>query len=152
MKKLLLVLLGTTVFSLNSLAQWKVDKIDNGFDTPYYIAYTQDGQNAYLKLENYKGIAFYMGGIYVCDESVTVDISFMVNGEYQKYYLTGNVSENRKTLFMVDDLNSDPEFLADFKAASSIRIRVNDTTCDTEIYEFKMTGSTAAFNTVTNQK
>jgi hypothetical protein len=152
MKKLLLVLLGTTVFSLNSLAQWKVDKIDNGFDTPYYIAYTQDGQNAYLKLENYKGIAFYMGGIYVCDESVIVDISFMVNGEYQKYYLTGNVSENRKTLFMVDDLNSDPEFLADFKAASSIRIRVNDKTCDTEIYEFKMTGSTAAFNTVTNQK
>jgi hypothetical protein len=53
---------------------------------------------------------------------------------------------------MVDDLNSDPEFLADFKAASSIRIRVNDKTCDTEIYEFKMTGSTAAFNTVTNQK
>jgi hypothetical protein len=151
MKKLLLVLLGTTVFSLNSLAQWKVDKIDNGFDTPYYIAYTQDGQNAYLKLENYKGIAFYMGGIYVCDESVIVDISFMVNGEYQKYYLTGNVSENRKTLFMVDDLNSDPKFLADFKAASSIRIRVNDTTCDTEIYEFKMTGSTAAFNRVTNQ-
>jgi hypothetical protein len=151
MKKLLLVLLGTTVFSLNSLAQWKVDKIDNGFDTPYYIAYTQDGQNAYLKLENYKGIAFYMGGIYVCDESVVVDISFMVNGEYQKYYLTGNVSENRKTLFMVDDLNSDAEFLADFKAASSVRIRVNDKTCDTEIYEFKMTGSTAAFNRVTNQ-
>jgi hypothetical protein len=151
MKKLLLVLLGTTVFSLNLLAQWKVDRIDNGFDTPYYIAYTQDGQNAYLKLENYKGIAFYMGGVYVCDESVVVDISFMVNGEYQKYYLTGTVSDNRKTLFMVDDLNSDAEFLADFKAASSVRIRVNDKTCDTEIYEFKMTGSTAAFNRVTNQ-
>ncbi len=150
MKKLLLVLLGTTVFSLNSLAQWKVDRIDNGFDTPYYIAYTQDGQNAYLKLENYKGIAFYMGGVYVCDESVVVDISFMVNGEYQKYYLTGTVSDNRKTLFMVDDLNSDAEFLADFKASSSIRIRVNDTTCDTEIYEFKMTGSTAAYNAISN--
>jgi hypothetical protein len=52
----------------------------------------------------------------------------------------------------VDDLNTDLEFLADFKAASSVRIRVNDTTCDTEIYEFKMTGSTAAFNTVSNQK
>ena len=53
---------------------------------------------------------------------------------------------------MVDDLNTDPEFLADFKAASAVRIRVNDTTCDTEIYEFKMTGSTAAFNTVSNQR
>jgi len=151
MKKLLLALVTVTLFTTTSFSQWVSKKIDNGFDTPYYIAYTQDGQNAYLKLENYKGIAFYMGGIYVCDESVIVDISFMVNGEYQKYYLTGNVSENRKTLFMVDDLNSDAEFLADFKAASSVRIRVNDKTCDTEIYEFKMTGSTAAFNRVTNQ-
>jgi len=152
MKKLLLALVTVTLFTTTSFSQWVSKKIDNGFDTPYYIAYTQDGQNAYLKLENYKGIAFYMGGVYVCDESVGVDISFLVNEEYQKYYITGNVSDNRKTLFMVNDLNSDPKFLADFKAATSIRIRVNDTTCDTEIYEFKMTGSTAAFNTVTNQK
>jgi hypothetical protein len=152
MKKLLFVLAATTLFTFNSFSQWVSKKIDNGFDTPYYIAYTQDGQNEFLKLENYKGIAFYMGGVYICDESVTVDISFLVNGEYQKYYVTGNVSDNHKTLFLVDDLNSDPKFLADFKAATSIRIRVNDTTCDTEIYEFKMTGSTAAFNTVTNQK
>ena len=152
MKKLLLALVTVTLFTTTSFSQWISKKIDNGFDTPYYIAYTQDGQDAFLKLENYKGIAFYMGGIYVCDESVTVDISFLVNGEYQRYYLTGTVSDNRKTLFMVDDLNSDAEFLADFKAATTIRIRVNDTTCDTEIYEFKMTGSTAAFNTVTNQK
>jgi hypothetical protein len=152
MKKLLLALVTVTLFTTTSFSQWVSKKIDNGFDTPYYIAYTQDGQDAYLKLENYKGIAFYMGGVYVCDESVGVDISFLVNEEYQKYYITGNVSDNRKTLFMVNDLNSDPEFLADFKTATSIRIRINDTTCDTEIYEFKMTGSTAAFNTVTNQK
>jgi len=152
MKKLLLALVTVTLFTTISFSQWVSKKIDNGFDTPYYIAYTQDGQDAFLKLENYKGIAFYMGGVYVCDESVGVDISFLVNEEYQKYYITGNVSDNRKTLFMVNDLNSDPQFLADFKAATSIRIRINDTTCDTEIYEFKMTGSTAAFNTVTNQK
>ena len=113
---------------------------------------SQDGQDAYLKLENYKGIAFYISGVYICDESVSVDISFLVNGEYQKYYATASVSDNRTTVFLVDDLNSDPEFLADFKASSSIRIRINDTICDTEIYEFKMAGSTAAFNTVSNQK
>lgn len=152
MKKLLLVLAGTTLFTLNSFSQWISKKIDNGFDTPYYIAYTQDGQNAYLKLENYNGIAFYMGGVYVCDESVKVDISFLVSGEYKKYTNTCGVSDNHKIVFIVDDINSNPDFLADFKAASSVRIRVNDTTCDTEIYEFKMTGSTAAFNTVTNQK
>ena len=149
MKKLL-VLVSVSLFSFNALSQWVVKKIDNGFDTPYKIAYTEDGQSAFLKLENYKGIAFYIGGVYVCDESVTVDISFLVNGEYQKYTTTGNASENHKTLFMVDDLNSDLEFLADFKAASSVRIRVNDTTCDTEIYEFKMTGSTAAYDAISN--
>jgi hypothetical protein len=149
MKKLL-VLVSVSLFSFNALSQWVVTKIDNGFDTPYKIAYTEDGQSAFLKLENYKGIAFYIGGVYVCDESVTVDISFLVNGEYQKYTTTGNASENHKTLFMVDDLNSDAEFLADFKAASSVRIRINDTTCDSEIYEFKMTGSTAAYNAISN--
>ena len=152
MKSLLLVLVTVTLFTTTSFSQWISKKIDNGFDTPFYIAYTQDGQDAYLKLENYKGIAFYISGVYICDESVSVDISFLVNGEYQKYYATASVSDNRTTVFLVDDLNSDPEFLADFKASSSIRIRINDTTCDTEIYEFKMAGSTAAFNTVSNQK
>ena len=152
MKKLLLALATVTLFTTTSFSQWVSKKIDNGFDNPYYIAYTQDGQDAFLKLENYKGIAFYISGVYVCDESVGVDISFLVNGEYQKYYTTANVSDNRKTVFLVDDLNSDPEFLSDFKAASAVRIRINDTTCDTEIYEFKMTGSTSAFNTVSNQK
>jgi hypothetical protein len=152
MKKLLLALATVTLFTTTSFSQWVSKKIDNGFDNPYYIAYTQDGQDAFLKLENYKGIAFYISGVYVCDESVGVDISFLVNGEYQKYYTTANVSDNHKTVFMVDDLNSDSEFLSDFKAASVVRIRINDTTCDTEIYEFKMTGSTSAFNTVSNQK
>jgi len=150
MKKLL-VLISVSLFSFSALSQWLVKKIDNGFDAPYKIAYTEDGQTEFLKLENYNGIAFYMGGVYVCDESVTVDISFLVNGEYQKYTTTGNVSENHKTVFMVDDLNSDVEFLADFKAASSVRIRINDTTCDSEIYEFKMTGSTAAYNAISNR-
>ena len=104
MKKLL-VLVSVSLFSFSALSQWVVTKIDNGFDTPYKIAYTEDGQSEFLKLENYKGIAFYIGGVYVCDESVTVDISFLVNGEYQKYTTVGKVSENHKTLFMVDDLN-----------------------------------------------
>lgn len=149
MKKLL-VLVSVSLFSFSALSQWVVKKIDNGFDTPYKIAYTEDGQNAFLKLENYKGIAFYIGGVYVCDESPTVDISFLVKGEYQKYTTTGNISENHKTVFMVDDINSDTKFLADFKSASSVRIRINDTTCDSEIYEFKMTGSTAAYDYISN--
>jgi hypothetical protein len=149
MKKLL-VLVSVSLFSFSALSQWLVKKVDNGFDAPYKIAYTEDGQTEFLKLENYNGIAFYMGGVYVCDESVTVDIAFLVNGEYKKYFVAGKASENHKTLFMIDDLNSDANLLADFKAASSVRIRINDTTCDSEIYEFKMTGSTAAYNAINN--
>lgn len=151
MKKLLLGLVCTTMFTVNSFSQWKTDKIDNGFDAPYTIAFTEDGQTAYLKLENYNGIAFYIGGIYTCDELVIVDISFLVNGVYEKYYKTATVSDNHKIVFMVDDVSADAEFLADFKAASSVRIRINDTTCDTEIYNFKMSGSTAAYNAVLKQ-
>ena len=92
MKKLLLALVTVILFATTSFSQWVSKKIDNGFDTPYYIAYTQDGQNAYLKLENYNGIAFYMGGVYICEDAVNVDISFLVNGEYQKYYTKRNVS------------------------------------------------------------
>lgn len=149
MKKLL-VLVSVSLFSFNALSQWVFKKIDNGFDTPYKIAYTEDGQSEFLKLQNYKGIIFYIGGVYICDESVTVDISFLVNEEYKKYSVTGVTSENRKTLFMVDDLNSNPNLLADFKAASSVKIRINDTTCGTEIYEFKMAGSTAAYDYISN--
>ena len=150
MKKLLVLGL-IILFTANSFAQWKVQNVDNGFDKPYKIAYTEDGQAEYLKLENYKGIAFYIGGVYVCDESVTVDISFLVNGTYKKYFTTGDVSDNHKIVFIVDDINTDVNFLADFKAASSVKIRIHDTTCDTEIYEFKMTGSTAAYNAVSIQ-
>ena len=38
--------------------------------------------------------------------------------------------------------------LSNFKSATSVKIRINDTTCDSETYEFKMSGSTAAYNFV----
>jgi hypothetical protein len=35
--------------------------------------------------------------------------------------------------------------VADFKAASSVRIRINESYCTSEIYKFDMTGSKAAY-------
>jgi len=151
MKKLLLSVTSILLFSATSFSQWLVQKVDNGFDPVYKTAYTEDGQNAYLKLENYKGIAFYISGVFVCEESVSVDVSFTVNGEYKKYSAVAAVSDNRKTVFICNDLTANTELLEDFKNASSVKIRINDTVCDTEIYEFKMTGSTAAFNAVLNK-
>jgi uncharacterized GH25 family protein len=150
MKKLLLSVTSILLFSATSFSQWIVQKVDNGFDTPYKIAFTHDDQSAYLKLENYKGIAFYISGVYVCEESVSVDVSFTVNGDYKKYSAVASVSDNRKTVFISNDITANPELLEDFKNASSVKIRINDTVCDTEIYEFKMNGSTAAFYAVSN--
>lgn len=152
MKSLLLVLVSTTLFNTYSFSQWVSKKIDNGFDKPHYTAYTNDDQDAYLKLESYKGVAFYISGLFICVEKVNVDILFSVNDINKRYTLTCNVSSNHETVFLVDDISSDADILADFKAASTIKIRINDTTCETEVHEFKMTGSTAAFNAVLNQK
>lgn len=149
MKTILILCL---LFSFNINAQWVSKKIDNGFDSPYIIAYTNDNQHEFLKLENYNGtVLFYISNTYICDDVVKVDISFLVNGEYQKYISTCKTSTNNETVFIVEDMNSNLEFLANFKAATSIKIRIHDTLCDTEIYEFSMSGSTAALNAVIKQ-
>jgi hypothetical protein len=146
--KTLLMIIGLAL-SYTASAQWVSKKIDNGFDAPYKIAYTDVAKDQWLKLENYNNeISFYIGGVYICDGIVSVDMSFLVDGVYQKYTIeecyTSNDSE---TVFFVDNLTTH-EILSSFKSASSVKIRINDTTCDSETYEFKMSGSTAAYNFV----
>ena len=83
--KTLLMTIGLAL-SYTASAQWVTKKVDNGFDTPYKIAYTNVAKNQWLKLENYNNeISFYIGGVYICDDIVNVDMSFLVNGVYQKY-------------------------------------------------------------------
>jgi hypothetical protein len=36
--------------------------------------------------------------------------------------------------------------LADFKAASAVKIRINESYCTTETYKFNMSGSKAAYD------
>ena len=147
MKKLLMSV--GVMLCLNANAQWISKKIDNGFDAPYKIAYTDAAKNQWLKLENYNNeISFYIGGVYICDEGVSVDMSFLVNGVYQKYNLIDcYVSDDNETVFFVDNLTTH-EMLSSFKSASSVKVRINDTTCNSETYEFKMSGSTSAYNYV----
>jgi len=147
MKTLLLVI--GLALSYTASAQWVSKTINNGFDAPYKIAYTDVAQNQWLKLENYNNeISFYIGGVYICDDNVSVDMSFLVNGTYEKYNLLDcYTSEDNTTVFFIDNLAAH-EILTSFKSASSIKIRINDTTCDSEIYEFKMSGSTSAYNYV----
>ena len=55
MKKLVFSIGLALSLSSSAFGQWVVKKIDNGFDTPTKIAYTEDGQRPFLKLERYEG-------------------------------------------------------------------------------------------------
>ena len=148
--KTLLLTVGLAL-SYTASAQWKYEKIDNGFDDSYKIAYTETNNDGWLKLENDEGqIFFYISGGYTCSESLTVDLSFMVNGVYKKYTYSATTSESKKSVYFIDNLLTE-DCLADFKSCTTLKVRVNDTACTTETYEFKMSGSTAALNFMVNK-
>ena len=136
---------------LNANAQWTNKTINNGFDDPYRICYTATNNLGYLKLENVDGqIYFYLTGKYCCDESPVVNLSFIVNGVTVKYFCTANVSDDKETVWILEDfLNS--TVVESFKNCSSLNIRVNDTVCNEEIYSFNMSGSTSALNFILNK-
>lgn len=144
MKKLILSV--ATMLTVNSvIAQWTNKNVDNGFDDPYKICYTKENNNAVLKLENVGGeIAFYIAGTYFCSDEVVVDISFMVNGKWQKYVTNATKNDQSNVLFLIDDL-SNSEALKDFLNCSIVKLRVNEEYCDTQYFQFNMSASTSAY-------
>ena len=133
-----------------SLAQWTNKAINNAFDDPYHICYTKESNNSVLKLENVDGdVALYLQGSYFCSDVTEVDISFMVNGVWKKYTTTATKSSDSRVLFLIDDMtNSDA--LIDFLNATLVKLRVNEEYCETEYYQFNMSGSTAAYKFIKN--
>jgi len=141
MKKLLLLFV---LCSSIAHSQWISKKIDNGFDDPYRICHTKEVNGGILKLENVDGeIALYIQGNYTCDSEVTVDLAFLVGAEYTRYSFTGVTNDDHTVVFFTFDFMNSVAVDA-FKACSLLKVRVNDTTCDSEIYIFDMSGSTAA--------
>ena len=148
--KTVLLILGLSL-SYTASAQWTYENVNNGFDDPYKIAYTKENNGSWLKLENVGGdISFYIAGGYTCEDNVTVDISFMVNGVYKKYTYAATTSEDKTDVFIIDNILIE-DCLSDFKACTALKLRVNDTTCGSDSFDFKMSGSTAALNFVSKQ-
>lgn len=145
MKKLLLLLV--LLVPMLGTSQWAYETVDNGFDEAYKIAYTKRVGGAYLKLENVDGeIVLYIQGVFFCDDDDTeVDISYMIKGKWEKYNGSGLVSSDQTTVFMEPNMLVSG-MLEDFLAATSVKVRIRQTYCDEQIYEFNMTGSTKAFN------
>jgi len=152
MKKLILSV-GIALTFNNAFGQWVTKTIDNGFDAKTRIAYTEDGQSEYLKLEAFEGKGvFYIKGVYFCESPIFVEMSYQVNGVNKKYGRVAELNDEQTCAFITWDIASE-EFFSDFKNATSVKIRITDTgACnDNPIYTFKMNGSTNAINFVTKQ-
>jgi hypothetical protein len=150
MKKIILSV-GMALTLNNAFAQWVTKTIDNGFDEPTKIAYTEDGQRPFLKLERFESAGvLMMGGVYFCSNPVFIELSFQVNGVNKKYGRIANVNEEQNRAFITWDIKNE-DFISDFKNATSVKVRITDTDeCnDGQIYTFKMSGSTASINFVT---
>jgi hypothetical protein len=135
------------LFSISySFSQWSYQLIKNDFDDPYRIAYTSANNGAILKLENVEGsVFFYIQGGYYCDDYPSVDLVFVVNGLNVKYTIEGLRNDKNDVVFFTGDLVNS-EFYQDFKKCSLLKIRINETYCDTETYSFNMSKSTSALN------
>lgn len=146
MKKVIsLVLAVLTVGTLN--AQWTYKTIKNGFDTPYKMAYTptSNGAEAYMLVIDSAVILEISGGYY-CDEDPKVDVVLVVNGVDNKFEFEGYKGSTSDVVYITWDMASEPEFLNAFRLASTMKIRVNESYCSTEVYTYKMTNSKAAYD------
>lgn len=154
MKNIYFIIL-TVLSTIPSFAQWITKVVDNKLDDPYRIAYCRNTtQRVLLKLENVDGeVALYITGSYFCDEYLSVDIAFVVNGESKRYSIRGEKSSDSETVFLWDNI-LDPSYsdlLSDFKKCSSMIIRINESHCSGEFYTFTMTGSRSAIEFISKQ-
>jgi hypothetical protein len=149
MKKLLLSIF-TLLLIESTYAQWINKSVNNGFDDPYRICYTKESNETVLKLENVDGdIVLYLQGGYFCDDAPIVDISFLVNGAWKKYATEATKGTQSNSLFLVDDMSTS-NALVDFLNATSVKLRVNESHCENNYYQFNMSGSTAAYKFISN--
>jgi hypothetical protein len=88
-------------------------------------------------------ISFYLSGGYHCDDEIPVDISFLIGTQFQKFSVKGMKSKDSGTVFLLDDLSTS-DMKESFLKSSMVKLRFNESTCENDYYEFKMTGSKAA--------
>lgn len=145
MKKIInLILAILTVGTLN--AQWSFKTISNGFDDPYKIAYTptNNGAAAYmLFVEN--AIVLSIDGGYYCEKEPLIDVVLVVNGADNKFEFDGYKGGSSDVVYITWDMASNAEFLNAFKLSTTMKVRINESYCTTEVYNYKMTNSKAAF-------
>jgi hypothetical protein len=150
MKKVILSVASMMMLSVGH-SQWSYKMVNNGFDDPYKVAYTAVNDGAILKLEKVEDrVAFYIIGRYYCEDYPIVDLVFVVNGQDIKFYCEATKGNDNETVFIIDDILTSNALDA-FKNCSLLKVRINESYCDTETYFFNMKGSTAALNYIKSE-
>lgn len=151
MKKIFLTAGVALSLSTSAFGQWVNKTVNNGFDEPYNVTYTDNiNEELYLKLEkmNNGDVALCIKGGYWCDEKVIVELAFVVNGELKKYSVLSRVGSSNELVIISFNIK-DEDFFQDFLDSQSLKVRISDSVCTDDNYvisNIKMTGSTSAFN------
>lgn len=134
------------LMSFGANSQFVYKSVSSDFDGNYRIAYSQDAYGNLLKLENVDGaVVLYITGSYFCDDYPNVDLLFVVNGQKIVYTLDAFKSNDSKTLFLLEDLGNS-NVLKNFFNGTKLKIRVNESSCDDDYFEFSLSNSTNAYN------
>lgn len=146
MKKIVLTI-ATILITGIGFSQFKYKTIDNDFDDAYRIVYNKDSYGTLLKMENIDGeVCLYLENGIFCGKALNVDVVFiMPNGTKSNYNLNCAVSDDSELLMLTDNLINSI-MVDDFRKASKMKIRVNDSYCNDSYFEFSMVGSTNALN------
>lgn len=134
----------------STYGQWVNEAVNDGIEDPYHICYNYSNglsSDEFLaKLENVNGeISFYIESRGFCYDYDFAIVYFTVQGKLKKHVVQGSISDDRQAIFLIDNLITS-KLLADFKAASDMRIDVFYESCPHSIANFDMKGSTAAYN------
>jgi hypothetical protein len=144
MKKLITILAIT--LSINVSAQWVNKTIDNGFDTPFKKAYVNDADNNCLLILEEGLVEPFMAivGLFYCDDIAIVDFVFTVNGN--KQHFTVNAYKSDDDVYYFKESIWTAEFKQAFISSTTLKVRINQEYCGSDMYSFNMSKSTAAYN------
>lgn len=148
MKKYILTLL--LLAASSAQAQWVNATADNGFDPPFRYSTCDDKikKGKWLKVEKFKDtqvlLLIYVG--FACEDFPKVEYSFKMDTGYHKINSVGAKSSDKKKIYLQFDVAKESgEYFAKCK---ELKIRITDSGCGTEIYQFDMTGSANAYTWV----
>jgi len=131
--------LALVVLGFNASAQWVVKVVnDDPFEPAYTICYNTETTKgtALLKMEESDGkILFYTSGGYICDERVSVTMSFKINGEWERVDLRSCMVIKSKLCILSQNLANE-DWVEKVRTAEQIAIMINESHCDSERFMF----------------